>query len=112
MNPAIHLRLTPDGRMECLHTEAIDLRKLGRLHVVRATEVAFEESSQHWRVLCARTGAVLHRDPSREACLAWERAGIRPWSTPSQPIQSPRPPIPGLLRSPDTPPTPIPPTPS
>ena len=34
--------------------------------------------SQQWNVRCAATGKLLHSDPSREACLAWERANLGP----------------------------------
>ena len=72
------LRFTPDGYIDCLYTEAIDLRGLGRLHVVRATDIRFCEKSQLWKVRCASTGKLLHTDPSREVCLAWERANLGP----------------------------------
>ena len=72
------LRFTPGGRIDCLYTEAIDLRALGRLEVFRATDIRFCGKSQLWKVRCASTGKLLHTDPSREACLAWERANLGP----------------------------------
>ena len=72
------LRVHPGGRIDCLYTDAIDLRTLGRLQVYRATDIRFCEQSQEWRVRCASTGALLHTDPSREACLAWERDNLAP----------------------------------
>ena len=73
------LRFQPDGGLvECLYTEAIDLRALGRLHVVRATDIRFNDTTQQWEVRCAATDAVLHGDPSRKACLAWELANLGP----------------------------------
>jgi hypothetical protein len=72
------LRVHPGGRIDCLYTDAIDLRILGRLQVYRATDIRFCEQSQEWRVRCASTGALLHTDPSREACLAWERDNLGP----------------------------------
>lgn len=71
------LRVAPDGGITCLHTEAIDLRALGRLHVVRATEITFEEDDQTWEVRSAATGGLLFSDPSREACLRWERENLQ-----------------------------------
>ena len=72
------LRFHPGGQIDCLYTEAIDLRALGRLQVFRATDIRFCEKSQQWNVRCASTGTLLHSDPSREACLAWERANLGP----------------------------------
>ena len=72
------LRFTPGGSIACLYTEAIDLRALGRLQVFRATDIRFCEKSQQWNVRCAATGKLLHSDPSREACLVWERDHLAP----------------------------------
>lgn len=72
------LRVHPGGSIDCLYTDAIDLRTLGRLQVYRATDIRFSEQSQEWHVRCASTGALLHTDPSREACLAWERENLAP----------------------------------
>lgn len=72
------LRLGPDGRIDCLYTEAIDLRALGRLKVVRATEITFEPEDQSWEVRAVPTGGLLFSDPSREACLRWERDNLQP----------------------------------
>ena len=71
------LRFHPGGSIDCLYTEAIDLRALGRLQVVRATDIRFCERAQLWKVRCASTGKLLHSDPSREACLAWERNNMQ-----------------------------------
>lgn len=72
------LRFNPNGSIDCLYTEAIDLRALGRLQVFRATDIRFNEKSQQWDVRCAATGKLLHSDPSREACLTWERENLGP----------------------------------
>ena len=72
------LRFCPDGRVCCLHTELIDLRELGRLTVVRATLVEFNDPAQQWEVRHAGTRKLLHADPSREACLRWEREHLVP----------------------------------
>ena len=76
MNASIRIR--PGGRIDCLYTEVIDLRALGRLEVFRATDIRFCEKSQQWIVRCATTGKRLHSDPSREACLTWERENLAP----------------------------------
>ena len=72
------LRFDETGHIACLYTEAVDLRELGPLHVVRATDIRFDESTQQWEVRCASTGEALHRNPSRDACLTWERANLQP----------------------------------
>ena len=82
------LRIHPGGCVECLYTEAIDLRALGRLQVCRATDIRFNDQSQQWDVCCATTGRLLHSDPSRESCLIWERDNLAPSPQPDQPIQS------------------------
>lgn len=80
------LRISPGGRIDCLYTDAIDLRTLGTLEVFRATNIRFNAGSQHWDVRCASTGKLLHSDPSREACLRWERDNLAP---PNPEVQRP-----------------------
>ena len=72
------LRFNPGGQIDCLYTEAIDLRALGRLQVFRATDIRFCERTQLWKVRCASSGKLLHCAPSREACLQWERDNLGP----------------------------------
>ena len=79
MNPV--LRFTPGGRIDCLYTEAIDLRVLGRLQVVRATDIRFNPTNQQWDVHDAATGAVLFTHTSRARCLHWEHNNLGPRST-------------------------------
>jgi hypothetical protein len=87
------LRFHPGGSIACLYTEAIDLRALGRLTVFRATDIRFCEKSQQWDVRCAATGKLLHSDPSREACLTWERRNLAP---PNPEVQRPTNTLPDL----------------
>lgn len=75
------LRFDPQGGIDCLYTEAVDLRSLGRLHVVRATSIVFDPDEQRWEVRCAAFGKLLFADPSRAACLAWEHANLQPGAT-------------------------------
>jgi hypothetical protein len=72
------IRFDPQGGVDCLYTEAVDLRALGRLHVVRATEITFDPEEQRWEVRDATFRKLLHADPSRAACLAWEQANLQP----------------------------------
>lgn len=81
------LRFDPDGSVACLYTEAVDLQVLGRLHVVRATDIRFNDASQRWEVRCSATTKILHTDPSRAACVAWEHDNLQPGTpVPSPPI--------------------------
>lgn len=72
------IRFDPRGDAGCLYTEAIDLRALGRLDVVRATGIDFDPREQRWEVRDALSGKLLFADPSRAACLAWEQAELGP----------------------------------
>ena len=76
------LRFSPGGRIDCLFTEVIDLRALGRLQVVRATDIRFNETNQHWDVHAADTGQVLFSHISRTECLHWEQTNLQPQPLP------------------------------
>ena len=81
------LRFNLGGEIGCLYTEAIDLRALGRLHVVRATDIRFNDTTQQWDVHAAETGHVLYSHQSRNECLRWEQVNLQP-GTPSKNIHS------------------------
>ncbi|MBB5353840.1 hypothetical protein HNR46_004104 [Haloferula luteola] len=76
------LRIDPSGCIDCLYTDAIDLRELGRLTVVRATEITFDDEWQVWEVRSVPFGGRLYCDASRDACLDWERQHLQPGVTP------------------------------
>ncbi len=80
-------QLSPDGELDTpvttltfdtrgvgrgLYTEAIDLHRLGLLHIERATHIEFDNDKQVWRVRDT-TGFPMFTAPSREQCLEWER---------------------------------------
>ena len=75
------LRFDTGGLIDCLYTDAIDLRALGRLHVVRATDIRFNDSTQQWDVHDAGNGQVLFSHPSRNECLRWEQTNLQPSTT-------------------------------
>ena len=74
----ITIDFAPDGTARCLYGELIDLRSLGRLRITRASVVEFDNDLTVWQVLDPQDGRVLHQDPSREACLDWEREHLIP----------------------------------
>ena len=76
------LRFNLGGEIGCLYTEAIDLRALGRLHVVRATDIRFNDSTQQWDVHEHSTGQVLFSHTSRTECLRWEHHNLQPGTLP------------------------------
>ena len=71
------LRISKDGHVRCLYTEAIDLRKFGKLTTKRASTVQFNPHRQVWLVwegtITSQKRRILYRHPYRETCLAWER---------------------------------------
>jgi hypothetical protein len=72
------LRFDPGGQVECLYTEAIDLRSLGKLKITRATDIRYDHASQQWQVHDAESDAVLFSNPSRNECLSWENQNLQP----------------------------------
>lgn len=72
------LRFNPGGQIDCLYTEAINLRALGRLQVVRATDIRFNPDTQHWDVHAADADRVLFSHTSRSECLRWEHDNLQP----------------------------------
>jgi len=66
------IHFNPDGTGAGLFTELIDLREIGSLEVVRASEIEFNDTTQQWEVF-DYTGKRVYTDPSRETCLRWER---------------------------------------
>lgn len=72
------LRFDPAGQVDCLYTEAIDLQKLGKLEITRATDIRYDHATQQWRVHDAESDAVLFTNPSRTECLTWENQNLQP----------------------------------
>lgn len=72
------LRFEPNGQIDCLYTEAIDLRELGKLEITRATDIRYDHATQQWQVHDAESDAVLFANPSRSECLRWENQNLQP----------------------------------
>lgn len=72
------LRFATSGPISCLYTEKIDLASLGRLSVVRASEINFNRETQQWDTLDARTGQLLFSHESRHECVKWEHENLQP----------------------------------
>jgi hypothetical protein len=66
------LTFRSDGIGQGLYTEAIDLNRLGVLHIERATSIEFDNEGQKWRVRNV-SGKALFAATSRQECLDWEQ---------------------------------------
>ena len=66
------LNFTPDGIMECLHTEALPLSAFGALAIRRASTIEFDEATQVWEVRWPDSSTAVYRSALRSECLAWE----------------------------------------
>jgi hypothetical protein len=62
----------PDGIIEGLYTDTVNLQQLGKLHVTRATHVEFNETMQKW-VVSLPDGEEVFMHTSREVALQWEK---------------------------------------
>lgn len=72
------LRITANGQINCLYTEAIDLRSIGKLEICRATDIRFNDETQQWDVHAADNDQVLFSHKSRTECLTWETQNLQP----------------------------------
>ena len=75
----ITISFKPDGTAHCLWTEAFPLHELGRLEITRASNIEFNNATQHWEVM-DRRGKVRFIAKSRSACLEWEQTNLQPES--------------------------------
>ncbi len=71
--PIATLDFLPDGTVQGLYTELIELWTLGQLKIERATTIEFDNQAQVWRVF-DRKGRYLFVAPTRSQCLEWEQA--------------------------------------
>ena len=74
---AIAISFNIDGTAQCLWTEALPLHELGRLEIHRASNIEFNNTTQHWEVK-DRKDKVRFIARSRSACLEWEQQNLQP----------------------------------
>jgi hypothetical protein len=73
----INISFNTHGTAHCLWTEALPLHELGQLQITRATNIEFNNVTQHWEVK-DRKGRVRFISKSRSACLDWEQRKLQP----------------------------------
>jgi hypothetical protein len=73
----INITFTPDGTAQCLWTEVLPLHELGRLEIQRATNIGFNNVTQHWEVKDQK-GRVRFISRSRSVCQEWEQINLQP----------------------------------
>ena len=75
MNTIISFK--PNGTAQCLWTEALPSHEIGRLEITRASNIEFNNTTQHWEVQDLK-GKVCFFARSRSACLEWEQQNLQP----------------------------------
>lgn len=75
----ISLRITPQGGVQMLHDDALDLTELGSIEMIRASHVEFNNENQYWFVQSARSLKILATGfKTRAEALAWEKSFYSP----------------------------------
>ena len=76
------LVIDPQGRVQCLYTEALDLAALGSVSIRRASQVEPDEQGRWWADLAPvngpRIGPFDRRSQSLDAEQAWLEANVLP----------------------------------
>ena len=72
----IDISFQQDDTAQCLWTEALPLHEIGKLHVTRASNIEFNNVTQHWEVK-DRRGKVRFISKSRSACVEWEEQNLQ-----------------------------------
>ena len=73
----MHLRFHPDGTVETLYDEALDLAQLGSLEITRASHVEPDATGHWWADLTPVAGPTLGPYRQRSQALAAEAAWLR-----------------------------------
>jgi hypothetical protein len=89
MNTTMNITISfaPEGTAHCLWTEALPLHELDRLEITRASNIEFNNTTQH-REVKNRRGKVRFIARSRSACLEWEQRNLQPVRKGSPEIRS------------------------
>ena len=69
----MQLRIRPDGKIQCLYEEIVDLKALGTLAITRASTVEPDAIGSWWVELSPNGGPCLGPFDHRSAALAAER---------------------------------------
>ena len=69
----MQLLIRPDGNLQCLYEELVDLRALGTLIITRASTVEPDATGSWWVDLSLSSGPCLGPYEHRSAALAAER---------------------------------------
>lgn len=69
----MNLVVRPDGTVECLYDETLDLAEIGQLTIVRASQVEPTEAGRWTADLSPTNGPVLGPFPTRTEALNAER---------------------------------------
>jgi hypothetical protein len=73
------LDISPDGNINGLYSDEIDLYELGQVHNVRrASNVEFNETKQVWQVIKSLTNKVVFEHKSRTRAIEWEIENFQP----------------------------------
>lgn len=72
--PMISLQITPEGGIQMLQDDAIDLTQFGQVEVSRASHVEFCNREQGWYIESAKTGERLASGfKTRGEAITWEK---------------------------------------
>lgn len=75
----ITLQVTPEGGIQMLHDDAVDLTELGEIEMSRASHVEFDNQKQGWFVQSAKTLKILAEGfKTRAEALTWEKKFYSP----------------------------------
>lgn len=74
----IAIQITPEGGIQMLHDDAVDLSEFGQVMVGRASHVEYCNMNQLWYVASAKTGKILFWAPTRAEALAREKKHYSP----------------------------------
>ena len=57
--PSVQLLVKKNGDIQCLYTDSLPLRELGKMTVARASNVEFDTTNGTWSVKLVETGEII-----------------------------------------------------